>query len=360
MDLVTDRLLGTSIENGEYHIVECVGRGGMGAVYKAEQPRKNRFVAIKILHPKYAKRADLASRFRREARTMSQLTHPNTARVYSSGKTEEGASYFVMDYLEGKNLAQIVRKFGPMEPKRAVDIMVQVCGALDEAHRVGVVHRDLKPENIFLTQKDNKEDFVQVLDFGLAKVGAKQMGRGSMMITREGMVFGTPEFMSPEQAQGEKVDARADVYSLGLILYELLTGKLPFDAKKALDIMKAHVDDPPIPISDRVPGRTFDPQLWQVMERALSKRPQDRYASTVEFAQALRTCVPGPAVLQVERPESVPDPGLAAVVQAAEESTKAPPPARKPLPTRMLMLGMVLGLVTAALVAAFLIRAGKL
>ena len=142
-----------------------------------------------------------------------------------------------------------------MEAERALRLMVQVCGALEEAHRAGIVHRDLKPENIFLTLQGGTTDFPKVLDFGLAKMSEKQMGHGSMMLTQEGMVFGTPEFMSPEQAQGEPLDHRSDIYSLALILYELITGKLPFDAKTPLDIMKAHVRDAPIPLSQRVPGQ---------------------------------------------------------------------------------------------------------
>ena len=182
-----------------------------------------------------------------------------------------------------------------MQAERALHIMVQVCGALEEAHRAGIVHRDLKPENVFLTKQGGSGDFAKVLDFGLAKMSEKQMGRGSMMFTQQGMVFGTPEFMSPEQAQGEALDQRSDIYSLALILYELITGKLPFDAKTPLDIMKAHVRDVPIALSQRVPDKRFWPELEAVMAKALAKTPDERYGTAEAFGEALRTCVPAPA-----------------------------------------------------------------
>jgi eukaryotic-like serine/threonine-protein kinase len=291
---MSDLLIGTDVDNGEYRIVERIGVGGMGSVYKAEQPSMNRLVAIKVLHPRFASREDLVSRFRREARAMSQLSHPNTARVYKFGQLPDGAAYFVMDYMEGKNLAHVVRAEGPMEVERAINIMIQVCGALDEAHRAGIIHRDLKPENIFLTQQGGTSDFPKVLDFGLAKVSEKQMGRGSMMLTQQGMVFGTPEFMSPEQTQGETLDRRSDIYSLGLILYELLTGKLPFDAEKPIDIMRAHVQDTAIPLNQRVAGKRFSSDLEKAIAKALEKKRDDRYATAVDFALALRACLKNP------------------------------------------------------------------
>ena len=247
---------------GQFRILQRIGSGGMGAVYKAEQPEMNRFVAIKILHPKYVSRPDLVSRFRREARAMSHLSHPNTARVYMYGQLEDGACYIVMEYLEGKNLAQITRAEGMLQPARAVNIMVQVCGALEEAHRQGIVHRDLKPENIFLTSQGGIADFPKVLDFGLAKVTEREMRPGSLILTQEGMVFGTPEFMSPEQARGQTLDARSDIYSLGCILYEMLTGKLPFDAAQPMDYLALQIRGTPIPLGRAHPRTSsFPPGL---------------------------------------------------------------------------------------------------
>lgn len=278
---------------GQFRVVQRIGSGGMGAVYKAEQPDMNRFVAVKILHPKYVSRPDLVSRFRREARAMSHLSHPNTARVFMYGQLEDGACYIVMEYLEGKNLAQVTRAEGMLQPPRAVNIMVQVCGALEEAHRQGMVHRDLKPENIFLTTQGGIADYPKVLDFGLAKVTQREMRPGSLILTQEGMVFGTPEFMSPEQARGQQLDARSDIYSLGCILYEMLTGKLPFDASQPMDYLALQIRGTPIPLGKRIPGVSFPAGLEDVVMKTIAKEPDDRYASAADFAMALRTCMPG-------------------------------------------------------------------
>src|SRR6266498_274259 len=260
-----DPFVGREILNGEFRILEKIGTGGMGSVYRANQTAMNRLVAVKILHPKLANRKDLVSRFRREAKAMSHLSHPNTVKVLLYGELEDGSLYIVMEYLEGKNLNQTVRAEGAMAFERALPILIQVCGALEEAHRAGIVHRDLKPENIFLCTQGGLRDFPKVLDFGLAKVTEREMRPGSLILTQEGMVFGTPEFMSPEQAQGKTLDARSDIYSLAVILYEVLTGKLPFDAKSPMEYIQLHVQKEPIPLSHRVPGKTFPPALTEVL-----------------------------------------------------------------------------------------------
>jgi eukaryotic-like serine/threonine-protein kinase len=284
-----DPFIGREILGGEYQVLEKIGTGGMGSVYKASQPAMNRMVAIKILHPKLANRKDLTSRFRREARAMSQLSHPNTVKVFVYGEMEDdGSLYIVMEMLEGRNLNQTVRKEGPIPSDRAIPILIQVCGALQEAHDLGIVHRDLKPENIFLSRQGGINDYPKVLDFGLAKVTERQMQPGSIILTQEGMVFGTPEFMSPEQAQGKTLDARSDIYSLAVILYELLTGKLPFSAKTPMEYIQKHVTEPIIPLSERVADRQFPKGLDEVMARALSKKPENRFQTAAEFAEALR------------------------------------------------------------------------
>ena len=284
---MADAYIGRDVA-GQFRILEKIGSGGMGAVYKAEQPEMRRFVAVKILHPRYLARADLVSRFRREARAMSHLSHPHTARVFLYGQLEDGACYFVMEYLAGRNLAQTVRAEGPMEVERAINVMVPVCGALEEAHTQGIVHRDLKPENIFLTTQGGIADYPKVLDFGLAKVTEREMRPGSLILTQEGMVFGTPEFMSPEQARGEKLDGRSDIYSLGIIMYELLTGKLPFDASQPMEFIQKHIKEQPIPLSRRAPNRVWPNGMWEVLDKALAKKPADRFQTANELAQALR------------------------------------------------------------------------
>ena len=288
-----DPFIGRDILNGQFQILQKIGSGGMGSVYKALQPAMNRMVAVKILHPKLANRKDLVSRFRREARAMSHLTHPNTVKVYLYGELEDGSLYIVMEYLEGKNLNQTVRAEGPMPLERGLPILIQASLALEEAHHAGIIHRDLKPENIFICQQGGMKDYAKVLDFGLAKVTEREMRPGSVILTQEGMVFGTPEFMSPEQAQGKPLTPASDIYSLAIILYEVLTGKLPFDAKNPMEFIQLHVTTQPRPINERVPGRTFPPLLWTVMSKALAKRTEDRYQSGGELAHALQAVLSG-------------------------------------------------------------------
>jgi serine/threonine-protein kinase len=292
-----DPFIGREILDGQFKILQKIGSGGMGSVYKAAQPAMNRMVGVKILHPKLINRQDLVARFRREARAMSHLSHPNSTKVFLYGELEDGSLYIVMEFLEGRNLNQTVRAEGPFPVARALPILIQVCGALDEAHQAGIIHRDMKPENLFLCQQGRLRDYPKVLDFGLAKVTEREMRPGSLILTQEGMVFGTPEFMSPEQAQGAVLTPSSDLYSLAVILYEVLTGKLPFDGKGSMDFIQLHVNGTPIPLSERVPGLQFPPLLDQVMARALAKKPQDRFSSASDFALALQAVLDGKPAL---------------------------------------------------------------
>ncbi len=286
-DLIGKELL------GQFRIVQRIGRGGMGEVFKAEQPAMDRLVAIKILHAKLASRPDLISRFRREARAMSRLSHPNTVRVFLYGQLEEtNQLYIVMEFLDGIDLARLVRREGPLEVGRAAQVMIQVLGALEEAHSVGVVHRDLKPENILLCTQGGIRDFPKVLDFGLAKIRENKPRPGSMILTQEGMVFGTPEFMSPEQARGETLDARSDIYSASLIFYELVTGKLPFPKCKPMEYISHHIYTDPIPITERAGKLSLPRALDPILAVALEKDKNKRYQSAREFAEALRAVLP--------------------------------------------------------------------
>jgi serine/threonine-protein kinase len=300
-----DPFIGRDILNGQFQILQKIGTGGMGSVYKALQPDMNRMVAVKILHPKLNTRKDLVSRFRREARSMSQLSHPNTTKVFLYGELDDASLYIVMEYLDGKNLNQTVRNDGPFSIERALPILIAVSGALEEAHRAGIIHRDLKPENIFLVQSASMRDYPKVLDFGLAKVGERQMRPGSVILTQEGMVFGTPEFMSPEQAQGKTPVPGSDIYALAVILYEVLTGKLPFDAKSPMDFIHLHVTATPIALNQRVAGKTFPPMLEAVISKALQKRPDDRFHSAAEFADALQAVLQEQGLPQYARSSSL-------------------------------------------------------
>ena len=367
-----DPFIGRDILNGQFQILQKIGSGGMGSVYKALQPAMNRMVAVKILHPKLANRKDLVSRFRREARAMSHLTHPNTVKVYLYGELEDGSLYIVMEYLEGKNLNQTVRSEGPLPLERALPILIQSSLALEEAHHAGIIHRDLKPENIFICQQGGMRDYAKVLDFGLAKVTEREMRPGSVILTQEGMVFGTPEFMSPEQAQGKPLTPASDIYSLAVILYEVLTGKLPFDAKNPMEFIQLHVTTKPKPINERVPGRTFPPLLWTVMERALAKKSEDRHQSGGELAHALQAVLNGateipPYADTAPRPmmpsaplaptpaAAVPAPVVVAPPpQAPREAPVAPGPKQ---PSVGLLVGVALAfLVVGAALAAIVMR----
>ena len=334
-----DPFTGREILNGEFRILEKIGTGGMGSVYRANQTAMSRLVAVKILHPKLANRRDLVSRFRREAKAMSHLTHPNTVKVLLYGELDDGSLYIVMEHLEGKNLNQTVRAEGPMSYERALPILIQVCGALEEAHRTGIVHRDLKPENIFLCNQGGLRDFPKVLDFGLAKVTEREMRPGSIILTQEGMVFGTPEFMSPEQAQGRTLTPASDIYSLAVILYELLTGKLPFDARTPVEFLQLHVSATPIPLDERVPGRTFPPGLGAAISKALLKKPEERYQSAAEFAAALKSFV------STAR-------GLSSILPVRTDPVPSPrAPAAAPVSNRQgTGVGLIVGVAAACLV----------
>ncbi len=347
---------------GQFRILQEIGRGGMGAVYKAEQPDMDRLVAVKILHPRLASRSDLVLRFRREARAMSRLTHPNTVRVLLFGQLDTGALYIVMEFLDGKNLLQVERKEGPLDPVRAGNIMIQVCGALGEAHQQGIVHRDLKPENIVLSTQGGIADFPKVLDFGLAKMkDPPDPKTGSMRaLTQQGAVFGTPEFMSPEQARGEVLDERSDIYSLCVILYEMVTCKLPFKAKSPMDFITQHIKGKPIPVNERVPGLPLTEKHWTVMERALTKNKDDRYQTTLEFAEALKSWVNGSQAEHYlpshgDAAPAAPARPEAPASAAAQDAPAAEPPAELEVPDKSreipaeeptgLSKGVVIGLV---------------
>lgn len=281
-----DPLLGRQLLGGQFRIIERLGSGGMSVVYTALQPGMQRKVAVKVLHPHFSARKDLAARLRREARVMSQLSHPSIAKVFVHGELDDGSLYFVMELLEGRTLKQAIVADGTFPLERALPIFLAICGAVGEAHEAGVVHRDLKPDNIFLCHSGALSDFPKVLDFGLAKVPPSHRP-GSIALTGDNEIFGTPRYMSPEQAQGKPLTLASDLYSLGLILYEMLVGKSPFNARTPIEYSGLHIQAAPIPLNRRVPGLTFPEALEQIIMKTLEKRPEDRPATAVVFAEGL-------------------------------------------------------------------------
>ena len=243
----TDSLIGVSVDGGRYLITKLIGEGGMGRVFQARQTSMNRLVALKILRKSLAGDEQLLERFEREALSVSRLRHPNTITIYEFGRTEDGSLFMAMELLGGRSLFQLLQDEGPLPLQRVLHILEQVCGAVAEAHRIGIVHRDLKPENIQIDEVANDVDYAKVLDFGIAKIlhGDEDTEARSRPLTLAGAVFGTPHYMSPEQVHGQRIDHRTDVYSLGVILFELLTGRAPFDGATPMAVMMAQASKQP-------------------------------------------------------------------------------------------------------------------
>ena len=284
-----DPRIGLVLQN-RYRIEERLGAGGMGVVYMAERIGLGRRVAIKFLHADIAAQPQFRSRFEREARAMSKLHHPHCVSVIDFGV--EGAPYIVLEYVTGESLAHLLAK-GPIPLRRALNIIRQILAGLAHAHNEGIVHRDIKPDNVILAEATGTGDHARLLDFGLAKV-TKRAGTASGLLGATAM--GTPSYMSPEQARGEDVDARSDLYSCGVMLYQMLTGKRPFTGSDPLDVLRAHVEDNPPRLSDSGTGIKFPEQLETVMAGALSKNPDSRYASAIDFSDALRSVQELPGV----------------------------------------------------------------
>src|SRR6185369_5753447 len=263
---------------GNYKIVEKIGEGGMGAVFRGLDTMLEREVAIKMLKPELASQPEVLERFRSEAVTLARLNHPNIATLYSFMR--DGEDYFmVMEFVRGQTIDELIRRFGAMMIERAVPLFCQALDGIDHAHRSGIIHRDIKPANMMLTQ----EGSIKVMDFGIARV------LGSARMTREGHVVGTIEYMSPEQVRGLETDARSDIYSLGILLYEILTGKVPFSSASEFDLMKAQIEEAP------PPPRTFAAHIpltvEQAIMRALAKRADARHQTAGEFRVALLSAI---------------------------------------------------------------------
>lgn len=268
------------VVDGRYRVIEVVGRGGMGVVYKVEHLRMGKIAAMKVLHRDLAQDPEVVHRFEREAAAVSRLNHPNTVQVFDFGAAQ-GALYLIMEYVRGQDLAHIVERDGPLPWARAAPILTQVCGALQEAHELGIVHRDLKPENVLITRGPNGRDYAKVLDFGLAKLGARDVPTDE---TDRSRIVGTPYYMAPEQIRGDEVDGRADIYALGTLMFKVLTGEYLYTAKNAVGVLTKHLTAEIDAPSQRAPMRGIDPRVDTICVRALAKEATDRYQTVAEMA----------------------------------------------------------------------------
>jgi serine/threonine-protein kinase len=283
-----DPLVGRTIA-GSYTVLDMVGVGGMGRVYRAEQRMLGRTVAIKVIHPHLLSDEQSVARFYNEARAASRLNHPNSVSIIDFGRTDDGILYLVMEYLQGRDLVRVVREDGLLPIPRVCDVLMAVLAALGEAHALGVVHRDLKPENIILERMRTGADLVKVVDFGLAKLLGTHALDSS--ITSPGLVCGTPDYMSPEQGRGMPVDERGDIYSVGVVLFELLTDQLPFLGDTPTDVVLRHIQEPVPDPRAIAPNRGIPTSLVDVVMRALAKDATRRYQTAKEMGEALRAVV---------------------------------------------------------------------
>jgi serine/threonine-protein kinase len=282
-DPTRDALTDTVIDN-RYEVIEPLGEGGMGTVYKVRHVTLDRMFAMKVLRRDLAADAGLAARFLQEARATAAIRHPSVVAISDFGELDDGAPYFVMDLLVGETLATRMRARGLLPPREAANIVRRLADALSAAHAANVVHRDLKPENVFLVGSaagKGATDEVRIVDFGAAKI------MGGSKLTRPGVVFGTPYYMSPEQASGQSVDARADIYSLGVLLYEMITGAVPFEADTYMGVLTKHMFAAPTKPSERTPSGVQLGDLEHVVLRALEKEPSARYQTMTELSAAV-------------------------------------------------------------------------
>jgi len=284
-----DPLVGTVLLE-RVRIERPIARGGMGKVYYGEQVRMKRPCAIKILDPRMGGDNDIAEftrRFLLEASIAAKLTHPNVVTIFDYGETADGSCFIAMEYLEGKSLSEELKSVGRMPAERAIHIVRQVARALREAHALGVVHRDMKPGNVYLVKRDDDDDVVKVLDFGLVKDNAAEGGQ-EQQHTQFGQIMGSPRYMAPEQVQGKPVDSRTDIYSVGAMLFTMLAGRPPFDKASELAILMAQVSEKPPPIGSVAPDVVLPPGLEAVVMKCLAKDPAERYASMEELINALK------------------------------------------------------------------------
>ncbi|MEO6417885.1 MAG: serine/threonine-protein kinase [Polyangiaceae bacterium] len=283
----SDPLIGRMV-NDRFKIISLIARGGMGKVYRAEQAPLGRLCAVKVLNPNYAGDQDpeFHKRFFLEASIASKLTHPNTVTIFDYGRTDDDIYYMAMEFLDGVTLHRAIRTTTHLPEERTIHIAMQMCRALREAHTLGVIHRDLKTANIFLVEHGDESDFVKVLDFGLVKE-LKEL-KPEDQLTQTGLFMGSPKYMSPEQIQGERVDPRTDIYALGIIMYEMLTGKVPFDRPNSVNILMAHVNEQVPPMRVTYPNLLVSAAMEDTVMRCIAKNPDDRFTTMDDVLASLK------------------------------------------------------------------------
>ncbi len=352
---------------GRYYVEKKLGEGGMGAVYQARHVTLEKEVALKILHGEFSRKPDLVERFLREAKAASKIRHENVIDISDFGQTPDGAVFFAMEFLKGRDLHDLLARAKingeVLTWSRTRNIFLQICAALQAAHDKGIVHRDLKPENIYLVEWAGQPDFVKLLDFGIAKMTEVEEGSEERKLTRTGMLFGTPEYMSPEQARGDKADHLVDIYAMGCILYQLITGDVPFRADNFMGILSLHLTEPPPPISPETLARVgAPPALASVCMKALAKEKADRFQNVRDMAEAVLAAEGGKAVTL---PEAVAEVGArrrtqwTGRVEIPEDDAPPVAPAKKGGAPVGLIVGGLAVLAAGAIAVVMLTRGGS-
>lgn len=297
-----DPLIGTLV-SGRYRVIKPLGEGGMGQVYLAMHEAIEKKIALKVLRVEYSAKEDIVRRFQQEAISASRIKHPNVLEVFDFGTLENGCAYLAMEFLSGNDIADELSALGSIETARCLKIMFQVCKALAAVHKAGVVHRDMKPDNIFLLKTEDGEETVKIVDFGIAQLRNAEDEAKSQptrrRLTKTGMIFGTPEYMAPEQAAGKKADLRVDVYACGIILFEMFTGAVPFTGDSFMAVLAAHLNDTAPSMHVYRPDLRLSDAMHAVVARALEKGPDRRFQSMAEFASALLATPEGAAYAQL-------------------------------------------------------------